>query len=354
MAEICREMDMNSFERVKAAFELKEPDRVPIIELAINSEVVKKACPEAKNIVEFSELVGLDAVCHFHHFDTVKEDGTTYIDEWGVTYKKTLSDEVDHPISGPIKSLDDLVTYTPPDPSAPGRLSDLPDLISRFKGEKAIIFHHRAAFMWAVYLVGFENLLKAFVNNEELAHTVLDMVLEVNQQIVRQAIRAGADIISLGDDYAGNKGPFMSPKHFRKFIKPRLAQMVEATHKEGAYCLKHTDGNILPIIDDIIETGIDALNPIEPAAGMDIGKVKTRYGDKVCLVGNIDCTELLPNGTERDVEKAVKECIRTASPGGGHIISSSNSIHASVKPENYLAMIRAVKKYGAYPINLKN
>jgi uroporphyrinogen decarboxylase len=101
----------------------------------------------------------------------------------------------------------------------------------------------------------------------------------------------------------------------------------------------------------IVNTGIDGLNPMEPVAGMDIGEVKQRHGKRVCLIGNIDCSRLLCEGSEEEVEAAVKECIRRASPGGGHIICSSNSIHSSVKPQNYAAMIAAAKKYGKYPMD---
>jgi uroporphyrinogen decarboxylase len=126
--------------------------------------------------------------------------------------------------------------------------------------------------------------------------------------------------------------------------------MVDAIHEEGGKVVKHSDGNLWPILDMIVDTGIDGLNPMEPVAGMDIGQVKRKYGNRVCLVGNIDCSRLLSEGSVEEVEAAVRECIRKASPGGGHIISSSNSIHSSVKAENYLTMITATRKYGKYPI----
>ena len=108
----------------------------------------------------------------------------------------------------------------------------------------------------------------------------------------------------------------------------------------------------MPIIDMIMETGIDGLNPIEPAAGMDIGYVKRKYGDRVCIVGNIDCGELLSRRPVGEVIAAVKKCIAEAAPGGGFMISSSNSIHSSVRPENYRAMVETAKAIGSYPISL--
>ena len=99
-----------------------------------------------------------------------------------------------------------------------------------------------------------------------------------------------------------------------------------------------------------METGIDALHPIDPIAGMDLGEVKIEYGDRICLMGNVECGELLSWGTKKDVRKTVKECIRKAGKGGGLICMSSNSVHSGVKPENYLAMVETVKKYGEYPL----
>ena len=116
--------------------------------------------------------------------------------------------------------------------------------------------------------------------------------------------------------------------------------------------LKHTDGNIWPILPQLIDADIDALCPLEPKAGMDIGEVKEKYGDQIALVGNIDVADLLPNGSREEVDASVKECISKASPGGGHILSSSNTIHYDVNPDNYLEMINALRKYGNYPIEV--
>jgi len=145
----------------------------------------------------------------------------------------------------------------------------------------------------------------------------------------------------------------MSPHLFREFILPRLKRFVDAVHEEGGYIIKHTDGNIWPLLDMMVDTGIDAINPIEPVAGMDIGEVKRQYGARICLAGNIDCTGVLPHGTEEGVTEAVKETIAKAGPGGGFILSSSNSIHPGVKPENYLSMLKAGRKFGNYPLDEK-
>jgi uroporphyrinogen decarboxylase len=222
--------------------------------------------------------------------------------------------------------------------------------VSRWKGKKAVVFLQRAAFMHSVSLRGFENLLMDFLAEPDFAHGLMDRVLQTNMRLARNAIRAGADIIVLADDYAGNTATVFSPAVFEEFVRPRLKQMVDAVHDAGAKVVKHSDGNLWRILDRIIDTGIDAINPLEPVAGMDIGAVKRRHGHRVCLIGNIDCSYVLSEASTSEVTEAVRECIRAASPGGGHIVCSSNTIHSGVKPENYLAMILAVKEFGRYPI----
>jgi len=337
---------MNSYERVMAALNLKIPDRVPIGELIIDPKVFKALVPNAEDQGDFEEAFELDTVRCGDCYDRIWEDDNYFKDEWGVLYKKGGVEVAFHPVDHPIKDIKDFDNYPLPDPDKPGRLGKLPMLVQKYKGKKAIIFQQRAEFMWSVYLRGMDNLLMDFILEPEFAHRLLDRVLETNIRLAQNACRAGADIIVLGDDVAANSGPLMSPQLFDEFIAPRMKKIVDAIHAEGAKVIKHTDGNIMKIIDSIINTGIDGLNPIDPIAGMDIREIKEKYGHKVCLVGNIDCGPLLTFGTPEDVEKTVKETIEIAAPGGGFILTSSNSIHSSVKPENYKAMIEAARKYG--------
>lgn len=341
---------MNAYERVMLALEHKQPDRVPIVEWSISPKVFKVLCPQARDQSDFEESAGLDAVSPIFQFNTVAQypDGS-YVDEMGVTFKPSL-EVIDHPIRGPIRSKDDLKRWTPPDPNALHRLGKLPELVSRFKGKRAIIFRHRAAFMWSVFLCGFDKLLMSFLEDPEFAHELMDKVLSMSIPMARNAVRAGADAILIADDYAGNDSPFFSPAIAKEFVIPRLKRMVDAIHEEGGKVIKHSDGNLWPILDQIIATGVDGLNPMEPVAGMDIGKVKERYGKRLCLIGNIDCAYILSEATLKEVEAAVRDCIQKAAPDGGFMISSSNAIHSSVKPENYRTMMEAARKYGQYPI----
>jgi uroporphyrinogen decarboxylase len=339
---------MTSVERVLTALRGGQPDRVPIVETGVDPRIARAIFPDCRDVADCLDRLDTDAVSGgpFYRASAPAADGT-FSDEWGVTYKAGL-EALPHPVRGPIRTYADAKAWRPPDPDVPGRLGNLPDMVRRYKGKRAIRFGHRAAFMWSVYLMGMDTLLEQMLTEPDTVHLVMDKVLEVNLRVARAAVRAGAEIVTLGDDYAHNGGPLMSPALFGEFILPRLTRMVDAVHEEGALVIKHTDGHIYPILDMIVSAGIDCLNPIDPTAGMDLGTVKRLVGDKVSLCGNIDVTDLLPHGTVEQVEAAVQRAIAVAAPGGGFLLASSNSIHSSCRPENFAAMVAAGRRFGEY------
>ncbi|MDD2707386.1 MAG: uroporphyrinogen decarboxylase family protein [Verrucomicrobiae bacterium] len=339
---------MTSRERLQTALKKGKPDRVPLLEFIVDSKVVHAAMPDCHDAADFMDRAGFDGVCCGAQFAKTHEfpDGR-YIDEWGVTYLAG-PEAVAHPLEGPIRTLAEAKSYTPPDPKASHRLKTLEELVHRYKGRRAICFHHRAAFMWSAYLMGMDNILADFLLEPEKVEIILDKVLNANIALVRRAIRMGAEIVTLGDDYAHNFGPMMSPKIFGHFLLPRLKKMIESIHEEGALCIKHSDGNIYPLLEMIVSAEPDGLNPIEPAAGMDLKTVRQKVGNRVCLVGNIDCSHLLPFGEQKQVRDAVLKAIKDAGGGGGFVLSSSNSIHSACRPENLMTMVRACHEFGAY------
>lgn len=254
------------------------------------------------------------------------------------------------PIEGPIKSPQDLKHYSPPDPNADDVLGHLPEVVQHFKGRKAITAICRDAFFNPAFLRGTTNFLMDMVDNPRLVHELVKVCLSYDIPAMQRMVAAGVDVVVFGDDYADTRSTLMSPVHFREFVLPGLQRCVDAAHEAGAYVVKHTDGNIMPILDMIVGTGIDALNPLEPRAGMDIGLIKQRYGDRIALVGNIDCGHLLSEASPDDVRCVTRKTIRIAAPGGRYCLSSSNRIHSSVKPENLMAVVETLRQYGGHPI----
>jgi len=313
---------MTGCERMMLALERKEPDRVPVWELIINQPVISSLYGDI-SYADFVEREDLDG---------------------GLSY----------PLDGPIKSQKDLDKYSPPDPDALRRLKTLEDYVKRFKGEKAVVFLGHEAFEFSHYLMGgMDKLFISYVLNPDLAKNLAEMISKYKCRVLKNAVEVGADILLTGDDYAGRKGPFVSPEHFKEFILPYLKKAVNVAKENNVPFIKHTDGNLWSIMDMLIEAEIDALDPIEPIAGMDIGEVKKKYKDKICVVGNVDCSQLLPFGRKEEVEEAVKETIAKASVGGGHILASSNSIHPAVNPDNYRTMLNTARRWGTYPLDQK-
>lgn len=343
---------MNGYQRMMLALQRKEPDRVPVWELIVNAPIIRALYGDI-SYEDFVELEDLDGITVFEDQKvTWSQDGRSYKDEWGIIWE-IEPNGIAYPSSGPIKTESDLDRYVPPDPDADHHFASLRSAVKRFKGEKAIVFLTHDAFEFSHYLRGMANLLMDYILNPELAFRLAEIVIGYKKRIAERAIDEGADVILTGDDYAYRKSTIMSPESFKIFILPYLKEMVDLAKSKGVPFIKHTDGNIWQIIDMIVDTGIDALDPLEPIAGMDIGKVKDKYGHRIALCGNIDCTELLTRGSEEDVIEAVKETIAKAGVGGGYILASSNSIHPAVKPENYRAMIRAARDYGTYPLDEK-
>ncbi len=343
---------MNSLERMLIALRRGEPDRVPVWELLIDRPAIEGLHGDI-SYEDFIEREGLDGITVITNSKKRWINSNTYENEWGVVWR-VGADGLPNVIEGPIKSEKDLDTYQPPDPNAEYRYKTVQETVKRFKGDKAIVFLGHEAFEYSWYLFGgLDKLFINYIQNPGFVTRLAEVAWSYQGRLLENMAQTGVDILLTGDDYAGNTGSLMSPQHFQEFVLPYLQKSVDIAHQYRLPFIKHTDGNLWKIIDMIVDTGINALHPIEPMASMDIGEVKERYGDRIAVVGNVDCSMLLPLGTEEEVIEAVKETIAKASPGGGHILSSSNSIHPAVKPENFRALVRATRDYGTYPIDPK-
>jgi uroporphyrinogen decarboxylase len=254
-------------------------------------------------------------------------------------------------IENPIKNIKDHKAYQFPDPYASHRFTHLEQAVQRFGETRAVILNVRDVFSDIRDLLGYENALIALITEQEYYGQLLDRVIEYNRtlaHIVRE--RFPINIIATTDDIAGTQGLIFSPKVFFNFLGSKFREVIQGFKHLGYYCIKHCDGDIMPILDYWIDCGIDCIDPIDPLAGMDLSLIKQKYGHRICIKGNVDCTQALVSGTEQDVEQDVKACIQQAAYGGGYILSSSNMIHSGVQAKNYVAMIKALRQYGQYPI----
>lgn len=149
----------------------------------------------------------------------------------------------------------------------------------------------------------------------------------------------GLDGFALCADYCFNTGPFLRPSQFAEFITPYLSQLIEAYRDMGFYTIKHTDGNIMPIIDQLVQANPHALHSLDPQAGVDIAEVKRRYGQQVCLIGNVNCG-LLDTGTPEEIVASAEFALKHGSSGGGYIFSTSNCIYTGMPLSSYELMLR--------------
>jgi len=176
------------------------------------------------------------------------------------------------------------------------------------------------------------------------ADRMVDGALEQAEQY-RQ--HGGLDGFALCSDYCLNVGPFMSPDQFGEFVTPYLSRLVQGCRDLNFYAIKHTDGNIMPIIDQLVQANPHALHSLDPQGGVDLAVVKERYGKKVCLIGNVNCG-LLQTGTDEDAVDAARAALRAGMPGGGYIFSTSNCIYTGMPLSRYDLMLDLWRKEGNY------
>jgi uroporphyrinogen decarboxylase len=338
---------MNSKERVITAFERKIPDRVPHFELLIDSKVMNDLVP-GSDLFDFTDAMDLDAITVRASFKREKIGDNLYKDEKGQILLKGETQDYYELQNRVIKTQKDLDGFEFPDPKSDFRLKELRKAVKRFKGKKAIVLFLRDGWAEARDLHGFQETLMDLVDNIKLIKGIVDKAVDYYSELGKIAASIGCDIGLSGDDISGVNGMLMSPYHFKEIIYPAMKRLYKNWRKSGLYIMKHTDGNIYPVMDLILDTGIDCLHPIDPLAGMDLGYVKDKWGKKICIMGNVNCAGSLVFGSSEEVTREVKKCIDLAAPGGGYICSSSNSIPRSVKPQNYSIMVKTIKEYGVY------
>ena len=337
---------MNPRERVLTVLHRGIPDQVPTFEWEVDDLALAALAPGG-DLFDFVERMDLDGVAIFADEHKRHLSERVYVDEWGVTKVKT-EEYYPVPIDAPLKEPGDIASLQVPDPCSDWHFETLAKAVERFGGKRAVIFRTQDSYSIPRYLRGVEALLTDFILQPDLLRQLVEIAVAYNAALARRAIELGADAIFTTDDYADNRGPMMSPRHFREFLLPGLRDIVAAIHQAGVPVIKHTDGNVRPILDDLISAGIDCLDPLDPLGGMTLEELKPRTGGRICLKGNVNIAGALSLGTPQEVHAETLACLRAGMPGGGYVLSTSNSVMGSVKPENYVAMLDTLRRYGRY------
>jgi uroporphyrinogen decarboxylase len=371
-------------ERMIAAFEHREPDRVPIGEQGVDWEITDlalgvKTLYRAKWRTYTALWEGRrDEIAESHSRDLIgltRKFGWDFVVVPPVPARKdsysrpemleeyTWRDErgrVWHysPESGghamafefPPLTVDDL-----PDPDAPVSVEESQfeaiEKVVKELGGTHFVFARVAdgSFPWEE-TVGMSAFLEKMITEPEFVHRAAAAYTRRSVEAIKVAAQFGVDGILTGTDYCDNRGPLMGPRLFHEFVYPYLAQTAKAAHDAGLFFVKHSDGDQWSILDDYVAAGVDGWQGIQPRIGMDLKLLKERYGDKMTFIGGVNC-ETLTDGAPEEIEEEVRYAMRHAGPGGGLAICSGNTLMPGTRYENYLAMVEANRKYGVYPIS---
>lgn len=350
------------FNRLRTTVSRREPDRVPLVEILVDFEIQSRflgrrvTYEDLAAQVEFWSKAGYDyipLVVGMMRPGKVTDDSSI---------SRVLRDVVVREGGDPTNERGWNLEHTPfiTEPRRldlfPWALAEQGIDLSQFhavapllpEGMKVIAISGKI-FTLSWMLMGFETFAESLAAEPEFAGKVLRRVAGIQLRALDQvlAMEHVAAVFSV-DDIAHTNGTMLSPAMLREYLFPWYRRMAERCHASGRLFFMHSDGNLTSVIDDLIALGLDALHPIDPTA-MDLAEIKRRWGDRLCLFGNVD-TELLRSGTPNQIRDRVLEILRDAAPGGGCAIGSGNSVPEWAAFENYTAMRETVLSEGSYPI----
>ena len=384
-------MSMTPRERVLAAINHEQPDRVPLIIGVSNATGMKM-----KPYQGIKKLEGIDApdnyIYQWPELGTAEIDETTmqrlrsdvrgirdrppaatlhrnktrdphsdYIDSWGSGQSEIKPGEWFpgvHPMPK-ATTVEDIENYPGwPDMSDPTRIAHVAKQAQRLADENQyaimatpwLLFPLERAFA----MQGMDVFLMNMALYPDFAEALLRKIAELCKELMGPFLAAlgdNVDIIKIGDDIGTQDSLLMSPKMYRNILKPIHADFIQfIKERTSAKVFFHTDGDVFQLIKDFIEIGVDILNPIQTSAGKmaNLAELKQRFGKEIVLCGGIDTHRVLPHGTPDEVRQEVKRVIDILGPDGGYMVASVHTIMNDVPPENVLAMVDAVEEYGRY------
>jgi uroporphyrinogen decarboxylase len=379
---------MNSRERILAALDHKEPDRIPVdlgstqvtgihvvayrnlraalglppLEPQMCDTIQQLALPDDDVI----ERLGVDVRGLFplnsHNWNIRTRDigeYWEYVDEWGITHHRPKPDGlyfsmVRSPLSAAGTTAADVDAFAWPNTADLQRIAGLRERALAYRAQdKAVMIKGVLAgvFEMAQRIRGMENLLMDMASDELLACAVLDKMVELKLAFWEMALPQLADVVDVvseADDYGTQVSQLISPRMFRRLIKPRQAALFKRIKQLApqAKLFFHSCGNVRPLLPDFIEIGVDILNPVHVrATGMEPAALKRDFGkDIVFWGGGVDTQGVLPNGSPQEVKDDVRRNVDALAPGGGYIFNTVHNIQADVPPQNIVAMWEALRE----------
>jgi uroporphyrinogen decarboxylase len=354
---------MKHRDRVQAALNRETPDRCPMqisftpefadrlrTDMALKGQTVHNP-HGGGNTYELERALDEDMLLTSVGWaNSYYQDAESYVDEWGIGWK---SQDYETPFgvgryteiaSHPLADAAAITTYQPPDPTRPELYTEAERVIRDFKDEYWIVgVTVVTIFETAWALRGLQQMLVDFVADPDRADTILEIPYRYHLTAAKKLVEMGVDMIWTGDDVGAQHAMLISPKHWRRFLKPRMANFVAELKaiNPDVKVAYHSDGNILAIIPELIEIGIDILNPIQPAS-MDPAAVKQKFGDQLCFWGSIDEQHTLPYGTPDSVRAEVIERLRTIGHDGGLILGPTHHVQLDTPLENFWAMVNTI------------
>jgi len=345
--------------RVYRALNREEPDKVPKGELGIHDELVSallgkpvdnwfEAHVQVRKMLNIDLVnTGLEGGPRTSRAGTTKDGYPIYRDWLGNEWVE--SGKTRTYIKHALTTEEDLKGFQAPDITL-FRATGVRRWAER---TEFCVFAQVGGVFDSIYpLIGLGNYVKALYSYPNALRHVIEEMHGFNIEVIKLYAEAGAHVILVGDDIAYDSGPFISPEHLRKYVFPYLAGEAEEAHKLGLHAMLHTDGNISSVIEEIVKAGFDGLHSLQPSAGVDIVQIKRDWGDRICLMGNLDLDSLLTLGKPEEVAAEVKRLIRQVGPGGGFILSTTNVLTRYTPPQNALSMYRAAERHGRYPIRI--
>jgi len=348
---------MTRKERFLTALKLRQPDRVPMFDFLFQEPMYEALIghrPGSYNgpdAVRCALALDHDGVWlpfgGFSGYQPQYLAPDIYQDEWGTIYQKNeASWPIDAPIDYPIKSRADLAHYRPPDPLLPGRTAEIDAARDMENDDIALLGGVQGPLTTAWLLMGYEKLCYALYDDPGLLTELFRISKEFFQEAARQSVEAGCVAVWVSEDLGSSTSGFFSLDHYREYILPLFVELVDYVDSLGVPVLLHSCGHITDYLEDLAQTKIRAIHPLQRTAGMDLREVKEQYGDRWCIIGNINSSRTLPYGTREEVAAEVREAIEIAAPGGGFILASDHSLHDGIPLENIVEMFRVGAEYG--------